>query len=73
MTTQVQNEGSDMTVYQVGHHLKNRDGVLEAYDMTSEAAITKLMWILSQAKSASRIKKLFYTPVAQDILFPDIR
>ena len=73
VTTQVQNEGSDMTIYQVGHHLKNTDGVLEAYDMTSEAVITKLMWILSQTKNAKKIKKLFYTPIAQDILFPDIR
>ena len=73
VTTQVQNEGSDMTIYQVGHHLKNKNGVMESYDMTSEAVITKLMWILSQTKNVQKIRKLFYTPVAQDILFPNIR
>ena len=68
-TTQVQNEGSDMDVYQVGHYLKDIDGVLEAYDMTSEAIITKLMWILAQTKDHNTIKKLFYTPVGRDILY----
>ena len=34
LTTQVQNEGSDLTVYLVGHRLKDSLGVLEAYDMT---------------------------------------
>lgn len=33
-----------MTIYQVGHHLKQYDSVLEAYDMTTEAVVTKLMW-----------------------------
>lgn len=68
-TTQVQNEGSDMGVYQVGHYLKDIDGVLEAYDMTSEAIITKLMWILAQSNDHNTIKKLFYTPVGKDILY----
>ena len=30
------------TIYQVGHHLKQYDSVLEAYDMTTEAVVTKL-------------------------------
>ena len=37
LTTQVPSEGSDLGVYHVGHALKNRLGVLEAYDMTTEA------------------------------------
>lgn len=73
MTTQVPNEGSDMTVYQVGHHLKRYNSVLEAYDMTTEAVVTKLMWILGQTRQQAGIKRLFYTPVAQDILYPDVR
>ena len=39
MTTQVPNEGSDLTVYHVGGHLKHTLRVLEAYDMTTEAAV----------------------------------
>jgi len=67
-TTQVQNEGSDMAIYQVGHYLKGIKGILEAYDMTSEAVITKLMWILSQSNNQDEIRELFYTPVDKDIL-----
>ena len=43
LTTQVANEGSDLGVYHVGHALKNDLGVLEAYDMTTEAVTAKLM------------------------------
>lgn len=70
-TTQVQNEGSDMSIYQVGHYFKNLKGILEAYDMTSEAVITKLMWILSLTDNQDKIYELFYTPVSNDILFPN--
>ena len=47
ITTQVQNEGSDTAVYEVGAKLK-KYRFLEAADMTLEAALTKLMWILSK-------------------------
>ena len=68
MTTQVQNEGSDLGVYKVGHALKGAPGVLEAYDMTTEAVTAKLMWALAQTRQPDGIKRLFYTPVANDIL-----
>lgn len=71
MTTQVPNEGSDMTVYKVGHKLKEQLRVLEAYDMTTEAVVTKLMWILGQTKDAAKIRKLFYTTINYDILYTD--
>ena len=69
MTTQVPNEGSDLTVYHVGGHLKNTLQVLEAYDMTTEAAAAKLMWILGQTHDFAEVERLFYTPVARDILY----
>ncbi len=47
MTTQVANEGSNMTVYEVGKKVKQDFDLIEAYDMTLEAVITKLMWIMS--------------------------
>ena len=68
MTTQVQNEGSDLSVYRVGHRLKGEMRVLEAYDMTTEAALAKLMWILAQTREAAEVSRLFYTPVSHDIL-----
>lgn len=69
MTTQVQNEGSNLAVYDVGFHLKNDLHLLEAYDMTTEAALAKLMWILGQTRNAAEIRRLFCTPVAYDMLY----
>ncbi len=70
LTTQVPAEGSDLGVYHVGHRLKNELRVLEAYDMTTEAVVAKLMWILGQTRDRREVERLFYTPVALDILFP---
>ena len=70
LTTQVANEGSDLGVYHVGHALKNDLGVLEAYDMTTEAVTAKLMWILGQTREWETVRRMFYTPVAKDILWP---
>ncbi len=68
LTTQVENEGSDLSVYQVGSHLKRNLPILEAYDMTTEAVTAKLMWILGQTRERQEVERLFYTPVARDIL-----
>ncbi len=70
LTTQVQNEGSDLGVYHVGYSLKQELGVLEAYDMTTEAVTAKLMWILGQTKERKAVEEAFYTPIARDILWP---
>ncbi|MEY8354720.1 asparaginase [Lachnospiraceae bacterium 54-53] len=69
MTTQVTNEGSNMSVYEVGHTIKKEFGLLEAYDMTLEATVTKLMWILGQTKDMNEIRELFYRTVNRDILW----
>lgn len=72
MTTQVQNEGSDLAIYNVGNSLKKILNVIEAYDMTTESVLAKLMWLLPQAEGCAdapeKIRRLFYTPVACDIL-----
>ena len=68
LTTQVQNEGSDVGVYQVGRQIRNCPQILEAFDMTTEAVCAKLMWILAQTREPEQVAKLFYTPVAHDIL-----
>ncbi len=69
MTTQVQNEGSNLAVYDVGFHLKQDLQLLEAYDMTTEAAVAKLMWILGQTNNPTEIRRLFCTPICQDLFY----
>ena len=71
MTTQVTYEGSDMQLYQVGHAIKERYGVLEAYDMTPEAALTKTMWLLGQSRDPDVFRSRFHVPVQHDILLPE--
>ena len=55
-----------------GYRLKSDLGVLEAYDMTTEAVVAKLMWILGQTRRREEVERLFYTPVARDILWPGL-
>lgn len=69
LATQVPQEGSDLSVYQVGHRLKERAGLLEPYDMTLESAVTKLMWALGRTRDPDEVRRLFYTPVNHDLLF----
>lgn len=68
MTTQVANEGSDLSVYKVGVQIKNNLKVLEAYDMTTESAFAKLMWILGITTDFDEAKEYFYTTVNHDVL-----
>jgi len=68
MTTQVPHEGSDMGVYQVGLRIKQKYEIPEAYDMTTEAVVAKVMWALPRCKTAAEFSKLFHTPVGNDII-----
>ncbi|MDO5299562.1 MAG: asparaginase [Clostridia bacterium] len=68
ITTQVPHEGSDLAVYQVGARVVRTPGILQAHTMTVESVVTKLMWILPQTNDLSEIKRLFYAPVAHDLL-----
>ena len=69
MATQVPFEGSDMEVYQVGQKAKKELGLIEAYGMTTEAVVTKLMWILARTGDPSERRRLFETPVRKDQIF----
>ncbi len=68
VTTQVQHEGSDMSIYQVGRGWKNRFDLLEGYNLTYEAITTKLMWILGFTKDPSTIRELFYKNINYDLI-----
>lgn len=69
MTTQVPNEGSNLSVYKVGAYLKNNFNILEAHDMTTESALCKLMWVLAQTTDFKQAESLFYKTIGYDILY----
>ena len=68
MATQVVNEGSNMEIYQVGQKIKKDFNLIEAYDMTLEATITKLMVLLKRYSSYSDLRRAFYEEINYDIL-----
>ena len=67
ITTQVPMEGSNLDIYEVGRVFKQNKRILEAYDMTIEAIVTKLMWVLAHSHSHEEVRKLFYTKINFDI------
>ncbi len=68
MSTQVPLEGSHMSVYAVGKNIKEEFALLENFDMTLEAAVAKLMWILAITKEPHLVREMFYTVINRDIL-----
>lgn len=69
LATQVTHEGSDMEVYRVGRTIKADFHLMEAYDMTLEATVTKTMWALARTRDPKEFRRLFYEAVNHDILF----
>ena len=50
VTTQCLYEKADFTLYEVGRGLIS-EGIYGAHDMTTESAVTKLMWVLGDSKT----------------------
>lgn len=66
LTTQCLYEISDLTVYEVGRKAA-QGGIIPGYDMTSEAAVTKLMWVLGHTSDLSEVKKMMLTDYCGEI------
>lgn len=62
----------EMDLYEVGNKAKNA-GAISGYDLTSHAAIQKLMWSLGKAKKHNKsnlvreVKKYIHTSIGDDI------
>ena len=66
ITTQCLYDSANLEVYQVGTKLLEMD-VIQGRDMTSEAAMTKLMWALGQGMTPEEIARLFETNLAGEV------
>lgn len=65
-TSQCLYERSDLTKYEVGR-LALLEGAISARDMTSESAVTKLMWALGQGMNVHQVAKIFDTNLVGEV------
>ncbi len=61
--------GSNLSIYQAGQKILQK-GALQSYDMTTEAAVTKLMWVLGQTENQEDIRKYFLKSLAGEVSLP---
>lgn len=59
-------ERSDLSIYQAGQKALEK-GVIQAYDMTTEAAVTKLIWALGQTTDLKELRSMFETSYCGEI------
>lgn len=59
-------ERSDFSLYEVGQRALAQ-GVIQGYDMTTEAAVTKLMWALGQTGESEKVRELFQRSLCGEV------
>lgn len=63
-------EGSNLSVYETGRAALMA-GAFQGYDMSTEAIVTKVMWILGKHWERKKIEEMFYKNLAGEIKIPE--
>lgn len=66
IASQMEKSSTNLTAYEAGYKAK-QIGVIEARDMTIEATVTKLMWVLAKTRDPKRIQKQMESPLAGEL------
>lgn len=67
VVSQAMHEGTNMGLYEISNKVRNYSNVIEGGLMSSESAVTKLMWALSTGKTQEEMIALIKSPVAYDL------
>jgi L-asparaginase len=59
---------ADLSMYEVGR-VAAEAGAMSAYDMTSEAAVVKLAWILGRTSEPDKVREMMATDYVGEITF----
>jgi L-asparaginase len=70
VTSQCLYERADLSIYEVGRRILDR-GILPAFDMTTEAAVTKLMWALGQSEDPDEVRAWMHRDLCGEVCLPD--
>lgn len=62
-------EGSNLSVYETGKTALDA-GVFQGFDMSTEAIVTKVMWILGKHWERKKIEEIFYRNLSGEIRVP---
>jgi L-asparaginase len=60
-------ESCDFSIYQTGMRLVEHRSIIQARDMTTEAAVTKLMWCLGQSCGIEQIRIMFTSNLVGEV------
>ncbi len=66
VVTQCRYEGSDLSVYEVGRRIAEA-GAIPGHDMTTEAAVAKLMWVLGHTRNLEEVRRLMLANLCGEI------